>query len=81
MAFLGGIILNFMPCIFPILSIKVISLANMSNEERGIEALFYTIGVVTSMLVIASILYSFENEKFSIVINIVVKCAYFEKKS
>ena len=57
MAFVGGIILNFMPCIFPILSIKVISLASMNNEERNIEAVFYTIGVVVSMLVIASLLY------------------------
>ena len=57
MAFVGGIILNFMPCIFPILSIKVISLANMNNEQRSIEAVFYGIGVVISMLVVAGVLY------------------------
>ncbi len=66
MAFIGGIILNFMPCIFPILSIKIISLANMNNEERSVEALFYTIGVVTSMLFIASILYILKKFDMSI---------------
>lgn len=50
MAFLGGIILNFMPCIFPILTIKAISLAQSpySRKKSRIEALLYTIGVVSS---------------------------------
>ena len=59
MAFAGGIILNLMPCIFPVLSIKIMSLANMNSEERSIEALFYGIGVITSMLIIAGLLYGF----------------------
>ena len=59
MAFVGGIILNLMPCIFPVLSIKIISLANMSSQERSVEALFYGIGVVVSMLIIAGLLYGF----------------------
>ncbi|MBR1948285.1 MAG: thioredoxin family protein [Alphaproteobacteria bacterium] len=57
MAFTGGIILNLMPCIFPVLSIKIISLANMNREERSVEALFYGIGVIVSMLIIAGLLY------------------------
>ena len=57
MAFIGGIILNLMPCIFPVLSVKIISLVKMSDEQRSIEALFYSIGVVVSMLVIAGLLY------------------------
>lgn len=57
MAFAGGVILNFMPCIFPVLSIKIISLTNMNSEERSIEALFYGIGVIISMLIIAGLLY------------------------
>ena len=57
MAFAGGIILNLMPCIFPVLSIKIISLANMNSEERSIEALFYGIGVIVSMMIIAGLLY------------------------
>ena len=59
MAFAGGIILNLMPCIFPVLGIKILSLIKMSKEDRGIEALFYTVGVVISMLGVAAILLVF----------------------
>lgn len=43
-AFLGGVILNLMPCVFPILSIKVLSLVD-NPREKG---LFYTYGVLVS---------------------------------
>lgn len=57
MAFAGGMILNLMPCIFPILSIKIISLAQMTEENRKTEAVFYTLGVIASMLALAAILF------------------------
>ena len=47
-AILGGLLLNIMPCVFPILSLKALSLARSGgaeNEARG-EALAYTAGVV-----------------------------------
>ena len=47
-AVLGGLILNVMPCVFPILSLKALSLAKAGDAEgnpRG-EALAYTAGVV-----------------------------------
>lgn len=58
MAFLGGIVLNFMPCIFPILSIKAISLIQTrhSRKNRMIEAFLYMAGVVASFMIIATIL-------------------------
>lgn len=58
MAFIGGLILNFMPCIFPILTIKAISLAQSVNNAREsrIEAIMYFLGVVISFLTIAAIL-------------------------
>ena len=34
LALLGGIILNFMPCVLPVLSLKMISLLNVSNESQ-----------------------------------------------
>lgn len=42
MAFAGGLILNLMPCIFPILTIKVISLAQsrITNIRRGLNPFF-----------------------------------------
>ena len=47
-AILGGLLLNIMPCVFPILSLKALSLARSGGHEseaRG-EALAYTAGVV-----------------------------------
>ena len=34
LALLGGIILNFMPCVLPVLSLKMISLLKVSNESQ-----------------------------------------------
>jgi DsbC/DsbD-like thiol-disulfide interchange protein/cytochrome c biogenesis protein CcdA len=47
-AILGGLILNIMPCVFPILSLKALSLARAGGEERQVrrEALAYAAGVI-----------------------------------
>lgn len=53
-AVLGGLILNVMPCVFPILSLKALSLAK-ANDGTGhprSEALAYTAGVVLVCLVL-----------------------------
>jgi len=57
-AVLGGLILNIMPCVFPILSLKALSLAK-ANAEGGsprAEALAYTAGVVLVCLVLGGAL-------------------------
>jgi len=48
-ALLGGLILNIMPCVFPILSLKALSLARGHLDERSArhEGLAYTAGVVS----------------------------------
>lgn len=58
-AFLGGIILNLMPCVFPVLSMKALSLVKLSDHERHharMNGISYAAGVIVSFLVIASIL-------------------------
>lgn len=48
-AALGGLILNLMPCVFPVLAMKAAGLARLSGAERGharMHALSYTAGVV-----------------------------------
>lgn len=47
-AILGGLLLNIMPCVFPILSLKALSLARAGGDERETrgEALAYTLGVI-----------------------------------
>lgn len=59
MAFVGGLILNFMPCIFPILTIKVISLAHNAYHKKISQAKagMYVLGVFVSFMIVATILY------------------------
>ncbi len=55
-ALVGGIILNLMPCVFPVLSIKVFSLLSQPREEQVNayrHALIYAAGVVSSLWVLA----------------------------
>jgi DsbC/DsbD-like thiol-disulfide interchange protein len=49
-AIIGGLILNLMPCVFPILSLKALSLARSGGDARDakIEAVAYTAGAVVT---------------------------------
>lgn len=59
LAFLGGLILNLMPCVFPVLFIKGLSLVQSSGEERNrlrIHGAIYTLGIVVSFWAIVALL-------------------------
>lgn len=55
-ALLGGAILNLMPCVFPVLSLKVLSFANSKDHHQAAHGLSYTAGVVLSFVLIAGLL-------------------------
>lgn len=58
-AFLGGLILNLMPCVLPVLSIKILSLVNQAAGERKNifkHGLAFTVGVLISFWILAGIL-------------------------
>ncbi len=57
-ALLGGLLLNLMPCVFPILSLKAISLAKAGGQEAEVrrDALAYTAGVVLVATALGAIL-------------------------
>lgn len=57
-ALLGGLILNIMPCVFPILSLKAISLARAGGDEREArrEALAYTAGALLSCMALGGVI-------------------------
>ena len=55
-AVLGGLLLNIMPCVFPILSLKALSLAKSGGEGAKGEALHYTAGVVLVCVALGGIL-------------------------
>jgi len=87
-SFLGGLILNFMPCVLPVISLKLTSIIN----ENAIEVnkvrkafLFTSIGIISSFLLLALILISlkyfghsiswglqFQNSYFLIVISSII---------
>ncbi len=58
LAFTGGLILNLMPCVLPVLSLKVLGFAMACPEERHRHGLLYSLGVVLSFLAIAVALLS-----------------------
>lgn len=56
-AFLGGFILNLMPCVFPVLSLKAMALAQQKNRQHvRNSSLWYSLGVLISFLIIAAVL-------------------------
>lgn len=59
LAFLGGIILNLMPCVFPVLFLKGLALVQSSGEERSrlrSHGLVYTLGILVSFWIIVGVL-------------------------
>lgn len=55
-AFLGGLILNVMPCVFPILSLKALALARGNSQDARGEGLAYTAGVVLACLLLGGVM-------------------------
>ncbi len=57
-ALAGGLLLNVMPCVFPILSIKALSLSRAGGNEAEArrEGLAYTAGVVLACLALGALL-------------------------
>lgn len=57
-ALLGGLILNVMPCVFPIVSLKALSLARAGGDERAArrEAVAYAAGTMLTCLALGAII-------------------------
>ncbi len=87
-AFLGGLILNIMPCVLPVIALKILGFVSQSREAPGrvrTLGLLYTFGVVASFLVLAGIVIGvkaagqragwgmqFSNPQFIVLLTIVV---------
>jgi thiol:disulfide interchange protein len=61
-AFGGGVLLNLMPCVLPVLSLKVLGLVESGHSPQTArkQAIFYTLGVLVSFLILGLILLSFK---------------------
>ncbi len=59
-ALLGGLILNLMPCVFPVLAIKVVGFARHAQDRRAhrVSGLAYTAGVLLSFLALGALMLS-----------------------
>jgi thiol:disulfide interchange protein DsbD len=58
LALLGGLVLNLMPCVFPVLSMKALGAVEAAGDRRALRrhGLWYAAGVVSSFLVVAALL-------------------------
>lgn len=57
-AALGGLVLNLMPCVFPVLSLKALHIAQYGHDQghARLHGWIYTLGVVLSFLAVAAVL-------------------------
>lgn len=58
-AFLGGMILNIMPCVFPVISLKVLSFVGQAGEDRRkvfLHALSFTFGILVFFWLLVTVL-------------------------
>lgn len=59
LAFLGGLVLNLMPCVFPVLFLKGLGLVHSSTEEKRrqrLHGLIYTLGILVSFWTVVAVL-------------------------
>lgn len=59
LGFVGGLILNLMPCVFPVVGIKIMGFVNQAGEARSrvkLHGVIYTLGVLVSFWILAGLL-------------------------
>ncbi|MDR2346952.1 MAG: thioredoxin family protein [Planctomycetaceae bacterium] len=78
-AFLGGVILNFMPCVLPVIGLKILSFFEQAGKSRLRAFLInfsYSLGLLSVFIVLAILNYGlsklFTFELFSIVMAVIV---------
>lgn len=87
-AFLGGLILNVMPCVLPVIALKILGFVSQSRENPGrvrTLGLLYTLGVLVSFLILSGIIIGlrlagqkagwgiqFSNPQFVILLTVIV---------
>jgi thiol:disulfide interchange protein DsbD len=57
-ALLGGLLLNLMPCVFPVLALKVVGFAGPAQDRRGhrVSGLAYSAGVLLSFVALGALM-------------------------
>ncbi len=60
-AFFGGIILNLMPCVFPILAMKIFGLTKIAHKEHNHAkeyGVFYFVGVLVTFTILGGLIFA-----------------------
>ncbi|MCL2474165.1 MAG: thioredoxin family protein, partial [Alphaproteobacteria bacterium] len=68
-AFIGGFILNLMPCVLPVLAIKLMSVINHAGAEKSrirIGFMFNVLGIIFSFLVLAGLVIFLKHIKYAV---------------
>ncbi|CAO5683097.1 MAG: Thiol:disulfide interchange protein DsbD [Holosporales bacterium] len=67
-AFLGGLILNLMPCVFPVLSLKILHIMDHVETKKGLirHGLCYTLGILLTFLLLFAAISIFKSAGHSI---------------
>ncbi|SHJ46302.1 thiol:disulfide interchange protein DsbD [Rubritalea squalenifaciens DSM 18772] len=63
--FLGGLILNLMPCVFPVIGLKIMGFVQQAGEDKSkikLHGVAFTVGVLLSFLALAAFLYPIKGE-------------------
>ncbi|MDQ8038181.1 MAG: protein-disulfide reductase DsbD family protein [Pedobacter sp.] len=63
LALLGGLVLNLMPCVFPVLSFKALAVLEQADNRPALrrQGIFYALGVIASFLLLAGLLLILRN--------------------
>jgi thiol:disulfide interchange protein len=84
MAFLAGFFLNFMPCVLPVIGLKLVSFVHQAGEHRSrifLLNLWYCAGVMAVFMVLASLAvfagFSWGDQFRSAGFNVVLACVVF----
>lgn len=59
--FLGGLVLNLMPCVFPVIGIKILGFVQQSGQDKRkimLHGLAFTLGVLISFWALSGFLYA-----------------------
>ena len=63
---IGGFVLNLMPCVFPVLSIKLLSVLNNPQAKIRLSFIYTAIGIVVSFLFLATCFLILKNMDLSV---------------
>lgn len=62
-AFIGGLILNLMPCVFPVIGLKIMHLTKQAHEDPiniRVHGIVFSIGILIAFIALASLLIAFK---------------------